>query len=284
MGAEPGARGLLAIFAHPDDETFGAGGSMALAAERGRDVWVICTTNGDEGGKADDGGDHSMDPEIRRDELRCACATLGIHEPIFLDYRDSGMENWTPKPGAFVLVDREEVIERLVDEIRRLRPGAIVTFDPGGIYGHPDHRRVSDVATEAYRRTSREPGGPTALYHHALARSWAERMIQIWSGGADDPEAAEAAAPTEDDLIQRQRLLELARPDEDITTSIDVRAVLERKQAAFRCHASQVRPEDEQRREAEAFEEAMGVEIFVRVDPPPEPGEAETWFQGLGAL
>ena len=278
MGSEPGARGLLAIFAHPDDETFGAGGAMALAAERGHDVWVICATNGDEGGRADEAGDHAMDPEIRRDELRCACAALGIHAPVFLGYRDSGMETWTPKSGAFVLADREEVVARLVEEVRRLRPAVIVTFDAGGIYGHPDHVRVHEVATEAYRRTSGEPGGPTALYHQGLPRSWAERMIQIWSGTGD---GGEAAAPTEDDLLQRQRFLELARPDEDITTSIDVRAVLDRKHAAFRCHASQIRPEDEGRRDAEAFEDAIGVEVYIRVDPPPEPGEAETWFRGL---
>ena len=58
------------MFAHPDDETFGAGGVMALAAQRGHPVWLICTTNGDEGGAADEQGDHAMDPEIRREEDR----------------------------------------------------------------------------------------------------------------------------------------------------------------------------------------------------------------------
>ena len=283
MSADSGARrraggGLLAIFAHPDDETFGAGGAMALAAERGHDVRVICATNGDEGGQADEAGDHAMDPEIRMSELRCACDALGIGAPVFLGYRDSGMETWTPKEGALVLADREEVIGRLVEQIRLLRPSTVVTFDQGGIYGHPDHTRVSEVATEAYRRTAGSHGGPVALYHQVTPRSWAERMIQIWSGNGGEP----GPEPTEDDLLQRRRLLELARPDEDVTTTIDVRAVLDRKHAAFRCHASQIRQDDENRRDTEALEESMGVEVYVRVDPPGEPGDAETWFSGLG--
>ena len=274
------SHGLLAIFAHPDDETFGAGGTMALLAEQGHRVSLICATNGDEGGNADDGGDHAMDPEIRRDELRCACRALGIEEPIFLGYRDSGMENWARKPGTFVDVDREEVIDRLVGEIRRLRPAAIITFDPGGIYGHPDHVRVSDLASEAFRRTHAEPGGPTALYHHAMPRSWAEKMIEGWQAGDAKPDAK---PPTEDDLLQRRRFIELARADEEITTTIDVRAVLARKRTAFACHASQINVDEfENAEDAERMEESLGVELFIRVVPPPASGEQETWLSGLG--
>jgi LmbE family N-acetylglucosaminyl deacetylase len=77
-------RGLLAIFAHPDDETFSSGGVMAMAAMAGHPVWSICATNGDEGGLADERGDHAMDPEIRIRELQCACLALGVNPPIFL--------------------------------------------------------------------------------------------------------------------------------------------------------------------------------------------------------
>src|SRR5205807_1521247 len=111
-------------------------------------------------------------------ELRCACQALGVAEPIFLDYRDSGMENWTPKPGAFVLADRDEVVARVASEMRRLRPAVVVTFDPGGGYGHPDHTRISDVTTAAFDRLRGEPGSPRALYHQAFPRSQAEAMVQ----------------------------------------------------------------------------------------------------------
>jgi LmbE family N-acetylglucosaminyl deacetylase len=275
-------RGLLAVFAHPDDETFGAGGTMAVSAAAGHPVWLICATNGDEGGEGDDSGDHAMDPEIRRNELRCACEALGIGAPIFLGYRDSGMETWTPKPGAFVLADRDETIARLVGEIHRLRPAVVITFDPGGIYGHPDHTRVSDVVTAAFEATHAEPGGPRTLYHQALPRSWAERMVGEWAKNDAKPDGK---PPSEDDLLQRRRFLELARPDGDITTRIDVRPVMDRKRAAFACHASQIRPEDWQdnadAEAAERFEESMGVELFVRVEPKPTPGELETSLLGL---
>jgi LmbE family N-acetylglucosaminyl deacetylase len=279
-GHRPHPAGFLGIFAHPDDETFGIGGSMAILAEQGHPVWLICATNGDEGGTSDGDGDHAMDPEIRRAELRCACAALGAAEPIFLDYVDSGMENWERKPGTFVDADREEVVGRIVDELRRLRPAVVVTFDPGGIYGHPDHVRISDTATEAFNRTHLEPGGPIALYHHALPRSAAEAMAASW--GADDAKP-DAKPPTEDDLLQRRRLIELARPDKDVTTTIDVRAGLARKRAAFACHQSQLRDEFEfeDAEAAERMEEMFGTEVFIRVVPEPVPGERETWFVGL---
>jgi LmbE family N-acetylglucosaminyl deacetylase len=277
----PQPAGFLGIFAHPDDETFGIGGSMAILAEQGHPVWLICATNGDEGASPDDAGDHAMDPEIRRSELRCACAALGAHEPIFLDYVDSGMENWERKPGTFADADREEVVGRLIAEMRRLRPAVVVTFDPGGIYGHPDHVRISDVATEAFHRLHPEPGGPVSLYHHALPHSVAEAMLAGWAANDDTPDAR---PPTEDDLLQRRRFIELARPDADMTTTIDVRAGLDRKRAAFACHASQLRGEEfefEDAEGAERMEEMFGTEVFIRVVPAPPPGEQETWFVGL---
>ena len=215
-----------------------------------------------------------MDPEIRKAELRCACAALGAEEPIFLGYRDSGMENWERKPGTFADADREEVVGRIVDEMRRLRPAVVVTFDPGGIYGHPDHVRVSDVATEAFHRAHAEPGGPVSLYHHGLPRSAAEAMAAGWGANDDKPDAK---PPTEDDLLQRRRFVELARPDEDITTTIDVRAGLARKRAAFDCHASQLRGDDfefEGAEGAERMEEMFGTELFIRVVPTPDGGRA----------
>ncbi len=173
------SRGLLAIFAHPDDETFGAGGTLALAAAAGVPTWIVCATDGDLGGVE---GARELDPELRRGELRCATSALGVAEPIFLGYGDSGMEGWPKPAGCLALADEEEVVGRLVDVIGRLRPATIVTFDPGGIYGHPDHVAISARATEAFRRASAEPGGPVALYHQALSRSglagWGEMQAE----------------------------------------------------------------------------------------------------------
>lgn len=267
------ADGLLAIFAHPDDESFGVGGVMALAATRGIPVHLICATNGDQGGRpGEDVDDHSMDPEVRRQELRCACEALGAAPPIFLGYRDSGMEGWGAPEGSLSLADPGEVVARLVEEIRAVRPAVIVTFDPGGIYGHPDHVAISRFATEAYRRASSEPGGPRALFHQALSRSSIEEMRRLM-------EAAVAAGepvpePSADDLRQQEAIVRLSRPDEDISTIVDVRAVLDRKIAALACHESQMRGRSWDEDPA-LVEQTMGRETFVRVDPPAAPGTHE---------
>jgi LmbE family N-acetylglucosaminyl deacetylase len=273
------ARGLLAIFAHPDDETFGAGGALALAAASGVPTWLVCATDGDLGGVE---GARELDPELRRGELRCAMTALGMAEPLFLGYGDSGMEGWAKPQGCLALAPADEVVERLVAIIRDLRPATILTFDPGGIYGHPDHVAISAHATAAFRRAAAEPGGPTTLYHQALSRSdlarWGEMEAQL--AALRGEEAADALQPTEDDLLQRRRFVELARPDEDVTTEVDVRPVLDRKIAAFACHASQVRdrwtgvPRD-------VLEAWLGREAFIRVEPPPMPGERETALRGV---
>jgi LmbE family N-acetylglucosaminyl deacetylase len=275
----PAPRGLLAIFAHPDDETFGAGGAMALAAAAGVPTWIVCATDGDQGGEE---GSRELDPELRRGELRCAMTALGVAAPIFLGYGDSGMEGWAKPAGCLALADEEEVVKRLVGVIRELRPATVVTFDPGGIYGHPDHVTISARATEAFRRAAAEPGGPTTLYHQAVSRSdlagWGEMQAQHAALGGDA--SAEPKEPTADDLLQQRRFVELARPDEDFTSHVDVRPVLDRKLAAFACHASQVR-QDWSMAPRETLETWLGREKFIRVEPPPLPGERETALRGV---
>ncbi len=274
-----GPRGLLALFAHPDDETFGAGGAMALTALAGVPTWIVCATDGDLGGVE---GARELDPELRRGELRCAMAALGVAEPIFLGYGDSGMEGWAKPAGCLALADADEVVGRLVAIIRRLRPATVVTFDPGGIYGHPDHVAISARATEAFRRVATEPGGPTTLYHQAISRSdlagWAEMEARWTALRGEEP--AEPKPPSADDVLQQQRFGELARPDEDFTTHVDVRLVLDRKLAAFACHASQVR-QDWAAAPREMLEAWLGRETFIRVEPPPLPGERETGLRGV---
>jgi LmbE family N-acetylglucosaminyl deacetylase len=273
--------GLLSIFAHPDDESYGAGGVMALAAAAGNSVWVLCATNGDQGGRPGEVDvDHSLDPEIRRQELACACRELGVSEPIFLGYRDSGMEGWGAPEGSLSRAPQDEVVDRILTVIRRLRPAVIVTFDPGGVYGHPDHTACSDTATAAYRRAAAEPGGPVALYHQALPRSFVAGMQAAMAeerrrAGGDSP-------PTEDDLRQQEAMQKLARPDEEITTIISISSVLERKVAALACHDSQMRGRQWDDPETRAqMEQMFGHETFVRIDPPPQPGEREDRFIGL---
>jgi LmbE family N-acetylglucosaminyl deacetylase len=272
-------KGLLAIFAHPDDESYGAGGVMAMAARAGNPVWVLCATNGDQGGRPGEMDvDHSLDPEIRRRELACACEAIGAAEPIFLGYRDSGMEGWGAPPGSLSLAPVGEVVDRVCDVIRRLRPAVIVTFDPGGVYGHPDHVACSTVATAAYQRASVEPGGPVALYHQALPKS----AIGAMRESMEREQAESGKEPTEDDLRQREAFERLARPDEEITTRVSIAPVLEHKVAALACHDSQMRGRQWDDPEARSQMERMfGWETFVRVDPPMPAGQTEDRFVAL---
>ena len=138
-------RSLLAVFAHPDDETFGGGGLLARYAAEGVRVSMVCAPRGEVGEISDPSlATRENLGEVRERELRDACRVLGIEEPIILGYRDSGMAGTSDNanPRAFSQADQEEVVEKVVEIIRRERPHVLVTFDPNGGYGHPDHIRI----------------------------------------------------------------------------------------------------------------------------------------------
>jgi N-acetyl-1-D-myo-inositol-2-amino-2-deoxy-alpha-D-glucopyranoside deacetylase len=243
----------------------------------GLPVHVVCATDGDLGGEGETVADRVMAPDIRRGELRDACRAMGIGEPIFLGYGDSGMEGWGPPPGSLVLADPDEVVGRIAEVIARLRPAIVVTFDPNGIYGHPDHMAISRLASEAYRRTAALPGGPDgprALFHQVVARTQLERMGALF-GALESADEGPRPEPTEDDRAQQEALAAYAVDDGAIDIEMDVRSVIDRKIAAMRAHATQIRlPDGDVLPEmASAVEAALGRECFVRVDPPPTAGE-----------
>ena len=146
-------RRLLAVVAHPDDETFGCGGTLAKYSGDGVQVSLVCATRGEAGEishpdlatKADLGA-------VRERELRAASRILGINDLTILDYRDSGMagssENKHPK--ALCQADKTTLTGMIVEAIRRLRPQVLVTFDAGGGYGHPDHIAIHDATLAAF--------------------------------------------------------------------------------------------------------------------------------------
>jgi LmbE family N-acetylglucosaminyl deacetylase len=138
-GAEP--RKLVAVFAHPDDETM-AGPLLAHYARQGAEVSLIIVTNGEKGANPHTGvdvppGDRLA--EVRSGEARCACNELGARPPILLGMPDGGLAQ------VRILADLAARLEALFEE---LDPGAIVTWGPDGGYGHPDHRLVSSVVTQ----------------------------------------------------------------------------------------------------------------------------------------
>ena len=130
-------RTLLVVLAHPDDESFAIGGTLAKYAAEGARVVLICATRGE-------GGVIGLSPEaagrLRERELRRAAKTLGIAEVRLLGYRD----------GAVAVADPDDVIRVLVDAMRELQPQAVVTFGPDGISGHPDHVAIHRLTTLAF--------------------------------------------------------------------------------------------------------------------------------------
>jgi LmbE family N-acetylglucosaminyl deacetylase len=132
---------LLCVFAHPDDESLGAGNILAKYASEGVETFVITATRGERGwaGEPADFPGETALGEIRTAELYAAARVLGVHELVFLDYIDGDLDLAAP----------EEAIAKIVDEIRRIRPHVVVTFPPDGNYGHPDHIAISQFTQAA---------------------------------------------------------------------------------------------------------------------------------------
>ncbi len=228
---------LIAIFAHPDDETFGAAGIMAAAIERGVPVTVISATRGEAGESSIAGLD---DPErlgvVRERELREAMRQIGVSDVRLLGYRDSGMAGSpsAENPLAFVRAPVETVAARLASHIRSVRPRTILTFGPEGLYGHPDHLHMHHVALRAIElaadpahkdRGGSEPWQTPVLYFAAFPR---EEMLAL----LDRPNSPLRSLPAD-------ARANLGTPRAEITHTIDIESWADRKRAAIASHRTQ---------------------------------------------
>jgi LmbE family N-acetylglucosaminyl deacetylase len=213
---------LLAVVAHPDDESFGCGSVLAHVAGLGWETAVLCATRGESGESRVPAPDLAA---LREAELREAATILGVREVRLLDHADSGMDG-EPAPGTLAAASPELVADQVRAVIDELAPEVVVTLDASD--GHRDHAAIRDAALAAVDGAARPPA---ATYLWCLARSsmqrWADHMRSIGSG----------AAYTAMD--------ELGTPDQDITTVIDVSAHLDRRWQAIRAHTSQASPYDE---------------------------------------
>ncbi len=186
---------LLAVLAHPDDETFGIGGTLAKYAQEGNDVYLICGTRGEVGEMEEKYMEGFHDPADRREfELRCASKQLGIKEVIFLNYRDSGMPGsiHNQHPNSLWANSADEIAEKIIVEINRIQPQVIITFDPIGGYHHPDHIRIHEATKIAFRSFYDKKFSdnninsgvylPKKLYYQTIPRKflrWTVRILQI---------------------------------------------------------------------------------------------------------
>jgi LmbE family N-acetylglucosaminyl deacetylase len=233
---------LLAVLAHPDDESFGMGGTLALYASRGVDVHLVCATRG-EVGEADEEhmqGFNSVG-EMREAELRCAAGTLGLKTVNFLGYRDSGMPGTADNnhPDAQVQHPVSEVAARVVQYIRTLKPGVVLTFDPIGGYHHPDHIHIHQATVMAFEHASDpgfapesgEPFSPGALYFHTMPHGFLRMAVFLLRLFGRDPRKFGRNGDIDLDAI--------AAVDFPVHARINIRPVWEKKSQAGACHSSQ---------------------------------------------
>lgn len=263
---------LLAVLAHPDDETLGNGGTLARYAREGVDVHLITATRGDRGRfRGEKDGPNHPGPAalatIRERELRAACAVLGVRAFELFDYGD----------GVLDEVPAHEIVARIAATIRRVRPQVVITFGPEGAYGHPDHIAIGQFTTAAIvaaadpkHAAAGEPFAVSKLYCMAMSHAgWAayqhafKRLVSLVDG------------------VEREAQ---AWPDWQITTWIDTRAEWQTVWRAVQCHDSQVAGYQRLAElSAEDHEALWGVSAYYRVFSTVNGGRAREHdlFEGL---
>ncbi|HEY5156380.1 MAG TPA: PIG-L deacetylase family protein [Anaerolineales bacterium] len=269
-------RTLLAILAHPDDESFGMGGTLALYASRGVDVHLVCATRGEVGDVAPEllEGFDSI-AALRESELRCAAGILGLAGIHFLDYRDSGMpgspDNSHPRALAFQPL--EEVAANVVCYIRELKPQVVLTFDPIGGYRHPDHIAIQRATALAFERAadpgfapqSGPPWLPQRLYFHKMPNGLLKFAVKVLPLVGRDPHKFGSNGDID--------LVPIAEASFPTHARVDIRSVLEKKEKAGACHVSQGGGRMGGGVVSLLMRMFSGSETFMRAYPPVEKGE-----------
>jgi LmbE family N-acetylglucosaminyl deacetylase len=252
---------LLAVHAHPDDESSTTGGIFRTYADEGvRTVLVTCTNgalgNSPEGVTPLEEGHQPAEVAAHRaEELSKAVKILGISRAEQLGYADSGMEGWPQNdaPGSFWTTPVTEAASRLVPILLEERPQVVVTYDAHGNYGHPDHIQTHRVTMEAVKESGLSP----SVFYSAIPRSAFGRFRELLRE-AD----IEWPVPDGDDAPP------IGTPDDQIGAIIDVTAAVEAKYAALAAHSSQTDSSFFLKIGPERFKQAFSHEWFVRaIDP-----------------
>jgi LmbE family N-acetylglucosaminyl deacetylase len=269
---------LMAVHAHPDDESSSTGGVLAAYGDQGVRTVVVTCTNGEFGDapggiKPGQGGhDEQAVAQLRLAELREACKILGVTDLEPLGYHDSGMPDWDYKdrPSAFCNIPTAEVAARIAALIDRYRPQVVITYDPTGPYQHPDHVHAAEAAVSAAAGS----GIPAKLYFTALRGSdWQKVWQALRDAGLDVPDR-----PTADPQVRQQ----MAETERRITTTIDIQPVLARKRVALLAHASQIQDSWFSKIPQEIAEATFGRESFIRAsDSTGAPVPEDDLFAGL---
>jgi N-acetyl-1-D-myo-inositol-2-amino-2-deoxy-alpha-D-glucopyranoside deacetylase len=275
---------LLVVHAHPDDETLATGGLLATWAASGQPVTLVTCTRGERGEVIGTAlshleGDGAALAAHREGELAAALASLGVTDHAFLDsvppaadaltsrarLEDSGMA-WVGDgapgatgqagaatevpPGALVRASVEECAERLATVVRDRRPAVVVTYEPGGGYGHPDHVRAHEITVRALSLAAQDATtGSATVPGHEPAHVWwvvvppavlTAARADLARRATEDPwfQALLESQPTA--ALPQGPLPAVAEPARDVVATVDVRPVLEQVRGALTAHATQV--------------------------------------------
>jgi LmbE family N-acetylglucosaminyl deacetylase len=269
---------LMAVHAHPDDEASSTGGVLALYSDQDVRTVVVTCTNGEFGDAVgqvkpgEDGHDEREVAQLRLAELRQSCKILGVSQLELLGYHDSGMPDWDYKdrPDAFCNVPLGVVAGRIAGLIATYRPQVVISYDDKGMYQHPDHVHTARAAAAAVA----ESGTPAKFYETAMRGSqWRRVWEALRELGAEVPDQRQFTE-------EQRRQMEAA--EQRITTSVDIRPVLDRKREALFAHASQIQDSWFSKLPPEIAEEAFGRETFIRaMDRTGAPVPEEDLFAGL---
>ena len=225
---------LMAVLAHPDDESLGVGGTLAKYASEGVEVFLLTATRGDSGRYRGYRFDHHRHPgsralaKIRETELRAAASVLGVHEVTLLDYRDQHLDRENAR----------QVVAAIVWHLRRVQPDVVLTFGPDGGYGHPDHIAISQLTTAAivaatdpaFPSDGVQAAGPPHSVSKLYYLAWPESAWRAY-------QAAFRKLVTIVDGIERRVM---PWPDWAITTVIDTHKFWSTVWRAISCHESQI--------------------------------------------
>ena len=277
---------LLGSYAHPDDEQ-GVTGLLRKYVNAGVDVTLAYGTRG-EAGEIAPGVKATSETlgQVREEEMRCAAEKIGVQNLYFLDYRDSGMMGTAENQNQTNLwnADLFQVTEKLVKIIRRHKTQVILTFDAYGGYGHPDHIKIHQATLMAYfvagdarafpqqLKDGLEPWTPLKLYWTAFSRSRWEKYAKFI-----EEKKQELPEPL-------KQFLKRAKPEEIITTRIQVAEHVDLKINALDCHASQLNPDSFFRKiPTDIRKDGMKVETLVRAESrvAPMQGVEEDLFAGI---
>ncbi len=218
---------LLAVFAHPDDESMGMGGTLAKYSAEGVETYYLCASRGERGWF----GPHEQNPglgalgQIRTRELENAVKELGMTGLYFLDYIDGEVDR----------ADHTEVVGKIVSYIRHIKPQVVVTFPPDGNYGHPDHIAVGQFTSAAILCAADSS-------YADLQKLLTHRISKLYYM-VDSENFINLIAPFMSDLtfrVDEQLRGEVAWKEWMITTRVDMAAYCSSAWRAIQCHQSQL--------------------------------------------